>query len=232
MIDVLLPYRPANVSRIRGWTVCLHAWDFVKHPVRLHPGGDASLTRTWSKAKAVNRLAERAGEKILLYGSDHLPPTDEKLDEIDDALEHFAWVGCFNQHATLSDQAMRKVWRDMRADRWPRRLTGADADAVAPFAIGVIAVRRDAWERVGGLDERFVGWGGEDIAIREALRALYGDWSLRGRVWSTPHVAASRVHAEDNMAIVGEYRAAINENRLQQYLDETVEARRGQIPAS
>jgi hypothetical protein len=42
------------------------------------------------------------------------------------------------------------------------------------MCIGIFAVRREAFEDVGGEDERFVGWGMEDAALREALDVLHG----------------------------------------------------------
>lgn len=233
MIDVILPYRAANESRTLGLNVCLHAWDHATSPVRVLVGGDGAMSAPFNKARAVNRLVRSSNaDKILLYGSDHLPPSDEKLADISAALEHFAWVGCFSRHATLTQRAVDRIWGVMQEDRWPQRITGADVDAVAPFALGVIAVRRDAWDEIGGLDERFHGWGGEDLAIRETLVALYGNHTLNGTVYSTPHPAADRSHAQRNMTFVAEYRQAISEGRLREYLDETVTERAGQIPAS
>jgi predicted glycosyltransferase involved in capsule biosynthesis len=37
---------------------------------------------------------------------------------------------------------------------------------------GVVAVPRTMWDRVGGFDERFIGWGGEDMAFWSACCAL------------------------------------------------------------
>ena len=38
-----------------------------------------------------------------------------------------------------------------------------------------IAVRTDAFDEVGGMDERFQGWGPEDAALRVKLATLFGD---------------------------------------------------------
>lgn len=231
MIDVIVPYRAADESRVFGFNVCMHAWDRVAFPVRVLVGGDGNMAAPFCKARAVNRLvASSNADKILLYGSDHLPPEDDKLAEISAALEHFPWVGCFSQHSTLSAASAAGIWEQMRADRWPITVDGFDAHA--PFALGVIAVRRDTWSQIGGLDQRFIGWGGEDVAIREVLAHLHGTHQLTGRVVSTPHPAADRSFAEKNMMIVEEYRHAIAQHRLPDYLDETADARAGKTPVS
>jgi hypothetical protein len=47
-------------------------------------------------------------------------------------------------------------------------------EAIANQPLGIIAVSRKVWEAVGGFDERFVGWGGEDRAFELACIALFG----------------------------------------------------------
>ena len=43
-----------------------------------------------------------------------------------------------------------------------------------PSMTGLLVVHREAFERVGGFDEGFVGWGGEDIELRLRLFLLGG----------------------------------------------------------
>jgi hypothetical protein len=42
-----------------------------------------------------------------------------------------------------------------------------------PFG-GITAMRTDVWQSVGGMDERFHGWGCEDVALEAAVSALHG----------------------------------------------------------
>lgn len=231
-IDVLLPYRPADPHRTAGLNIALFGWDNTRFPHRLHIGGDGSMSQPWNKAVAVNRLLDQVtGEKVLLYGSDHLPPSEEKLAEISAALDEHPFVGCFTRHSTLSAATVGQLWRSIQThDTWPPVFRHVDFHSHAPFALGVVAARRDALTELGGLDERFVGWGGEDIAIREAAAGLWGPVpQLAGQVISVWHPAAARDMAESNMAIVAEYRA--NKHRMRDYLNETLRARTGQRPA-
>jgi predicted glycosyltransferase involved in capsule biosynthesis len=48
---------------------------------------------------------------------------------------------------------------------------------------GVLAVPRALWDAVGGFDERFVGWGFEDLAFWSACTALAGGFErIPGRM--------------------------------------------------
>jgi hypothetical protein len=53
--------------------------------------------------------------------------------------------------------------------------------------LGVSCVPRSAWEALGGFDERFVGWGGEDAAFVEAASTLVGFTRLEGSIWHLWH---------------------------------------------
>jgi predicted glycosyltransferase involved in capsule biosynthesis len=52
----------------------------------------------------------------------------------------------------------------------------------------LIAIAADLWDRVGGFDERFEGWGWEDVAFRLACETLLGPMVvLRGVLWHLWH---------------------------------------------
>lgn len=54
---------------------------------------------------------------------------------------------------------------------------------------GLLVVSRDGWDRVGGYDERFVGWGHEDSVFNIAL-LLKAAWDrIPGSAWHLWHPA-------------------------------------------
>jgi GT2 family glycosyltransferase len=46
--------------------------------------------------------------------------------------------------------------------------SGRDGEVI-PICGGIVILRSDAFERAGGMDETFAGWGGEDDALSTAL---------------------------------------------------------------
>ncbi|WP_439444444.1 galactosyltransferase-related protein [Xanthomonas translucens pv. translucens] len=83
-------------------------------------------------------------------------------------------------------------------------LTGSDADKFAanvvfprsggfPSTGGIYAVRPDQWRALGGVDENFIGWGGEDDQTVAAATALVG-------VHRHPGVAVSLGHSAERLA--------------------------------
>jgi predicted glycosyltransferase involved in capsule biosynthesis len=61
-----------------------------------------------------------------------------------------------------------------------------DLDQEYPFAnSGVVGMLREAFEKVGGYDERFTDWGGDDDAMRAVLETL---WAPATRIGIAYHL--------------------------------------------
>lgn len=61
---------------------------------------------------------------------------------------------------------------------WDQELVTGESDRddeVVPLCGGLVIVRADAYERAGGMDESFAGWGGEDDALSTALARTGSD---------------------------------------------------------
>ena len=74
-------------------------------------------------------------------------------------------------------------------------------------------MRADLWRDVGGFDDRFHGWGGEDFALGCALRSLSGQYAhkLAGtlrHLWHPPAPSNGGLLPDDNFALANRYRAA------------------------
>lgn len=134
-----------------------------------HTGGPMHV------ARCVNDAASRAtGDVFVLWGADHWPDAD-----------CMRWLS-----NTMSGDPSR-VWQPlfectgvMTRDQTHRLLIGGTFKpsrvrfaVVAPLCVGIFAVRREAFFEVGMEDERFVGWGMEDAALRHTLVAFYGESS-------------------------------------------------------
>lgn len=66
---------------------------------------------------------------------------------------------------------------DIADDRRDRRYRGEFLN----FCGGIFVIRADAYQRVGGFDERFLGWGGEDDAMAIKLKAFVPNTTIHGR---------------------------------------------------
>jgi hypothetical protein len=138
--------------------------DWPKHP------------RPFSVARALNNAAKHAhGEHLLLFGADHVPDV-KAVEWAVHQLRGYAFARIYGRVAYATEAATRIVLSNLH---YP--LDAADWHEHSAPCPGVLAVRRSAWDKAGGLDERYEGWGYEDTAFLDKLVAVHQN-GLRGRL--------------------------------------------------
>lgn len=177
IVSVLIPYRPDvgsarerlaefTIARLRDYlpvkTQVVVIDDYREH-------GDL-----FNHGQAINRAAEIAtGDVLLIADAD---TTFGQPAEILTAL-----------HATGEDRLWRLPQRyvQLSKDATLRVLAGQSLTSLNEDDdfewvgdriswSGLVVVPREAFERVGGADERYVGHGADDVAFGLALETLYG----------------------------------------------------------
>jgi hypothetical protein len=111
---------------------------------------------------------------------------------------------------------------------WPDAVTSMDAIVENLEAGGSVAVARSAFDAIGGYDESFVGWGGEDIEFWERCRTRKV-WEYAYlpivHLWHAPQPGKRAVRG------LGAETADLTEKRLKippaQRIDELVKRQRG-----
>lgn len=143
-------------GRLPGWVRLVHTPP---------PAAEMPYCRSW----ALNVGAKLAqGELLVLHDGDILVPSDyaalawyrlrHGYDAID--LKRFGFY--------LSEGDTQKFFDEQLT------IAGATTASIVQNLVagGSIAIRRDAFLRVGGMDEEFVGWGGEDNEFWERIQTL------------------------------------------------------------
>jgi predicted glycosyltransferase involved in capsule biosynthesis len=176
--SVLVAFRDSSEEQWRR-----RLWDFIRARLRVdHPDfeiieGSDDGTDPFCKSAAINQAAEHAsGDIFYILDCDSYVPPGQVLAAVsciqilpghwwkpwqmkvklnakdtEEVLGLEAWDG------TVSEQAVRKA--ENRNTYW----------SSPPLLLS-----REMFERVGGMDERFRGWGQEDDGFGYSLRAFYG----------------------------------------------------------
>jgi hypothetical protein len=173
---VLVPRR-ADPERDRIWEWVRRYWE-VQVGLPIFEGWHYAQEGPFNRSAAVNRASAAAGDwdMAVIIDGDVVLDHRQVTGAIDKALRTGGPVLGYRERDQLTKQGTPSVlaldpatvdlrhaprlWR-----RWVRgRLRGSCSSCYV--------VTRDLWEAAGGFDERFVGWGWEDVAFRVATETL------------------------------------------------------------
>lgn len=210
-VAVLIPaevsgdrHRAQALDYVRGW----YDRHFPELPVHL---GECS--GEWSKGAAIADAVERAGtgaQAFVLADADSFLLDPIHLATAVDlvALGKHPWCVPHRHVYRLREAETDRICQQ---DTKPRLGHTARPVYEGPPGGGITVVSRSAFEAVRGIDPRFLGWGGEDVAFGWALATLAGEAErLDGRLihlWH-PHPAPNLRGSPASEDLVALYRSA------------------------
>lgn len=161
---------------------------------------------TFNRGRALNAgVARAAGDVLVFVDADMVVPDEAIYAALDAVGQGAAMVVPFRRLLGLTGPASELVITG-RSAFGPWGPDQVDLEWDRPSAGGMNVIRRDVFERVGGFDERFAGWGGEDAAFSIAVGTLAGpvEWVAATAVhlwhpWS-PDRGSARTEANMNLA--------------------------------
>lgn len=207
MISVLIPFRGDNGQRDIVWAHCRKLWEAL--PVELVIGTDPHPERPFSFARGINDAARKAtGDIYIVFGADQIPEW-ERIEWAVEQLGTHQWCALYADTAGYDQTATTAIMNGYSPER-------VQHGSWAPFCTGIIGIRAESWIN---FDERFEGWGGEDVAWRMTLEALYGPTpDPTGTLKCLYHEPASKAHTENNYALIGEYMTAVKNGTIRDLL--------------
>lgn len=192
-VSVLIPFSSQDAARRRNF-------EYV-HSLYRSRGWEVLVGECegeWSKGVALADAFSRATHDVLVIADADCIVEDEVLDRaIDMVREGIPWVMPHANTYRLDQNLTRNLLDGVDIGRRGARRHAAVGG-------GIVVCSREAWEKVGGIDPRFFGWGGEDISFGRALQTLCGELvQLNGRLlhlWHKPHNPRRGTPASEELA--------------------------------
>jgi glycosyltransferase involved in cell wall biosynthesis len=201
-ISIIIPFRPSAKApeRLRNVLWLKQYWEENLPGAEVIIGDDPDTDRAFSKSVAINAgVAQSTGDVLVLVDADGYIRVDYILHcakEIRHARERGRrlWFVPYRLFYRLNEESSERLLASDPADPYifaePPDLTDTinDTNPRAGHWYGAMIqiVPREGWDIVGGWDERFRGWGGEDHAAMRAMDTLY--WPHKTLPTSVLHV--------------------------------------------
>jgi hypothetical protein len=215
----LVPWRSDGGHRERLWAFC-RAWWRERFPDALIVEG-SSPDGKFNRAAAINDAARGDWDVAIVLDADVLADPGQVRDAVELARSTGRLTLAYERFAGLTMGMTTRV-----LDGYEGRWGAGTRFRSTTHESSIVVVPRALWETVGGFDERFVGWGQEDVAFVQACRVLGGEPErVAGPVYHLWHERSPDRRAFDpqyraNQALGARYRETREPDAMRELLAE------------
>jgi N-terminal domain of galactosyltransferase len=184
-ISLLIPFSSKNPIRKKVFKWLLKYWKHELPDAEIIIG--RSKSKIFCKGEALNDAFERSNGKVLVIIDSDAYMSGDVIeycaDRILEELENHLWYVPYRRLFRLTKCATSLIINSDPKD--PYKLPDPLPDDYIEnqgdrqkyghrYGAMIMIFPREALDAIGCFDERFVGWGGEDVALLRALDTLYG----------------------------------------------------------
>lgn len=189
-VVMLVPRRGGVPDRDRLWAFCRTWWlnDFPDWELFEGSGPDGPFCRS----HAINEAAAKAGDwdVAVIIDADVLLDPQAVRSAVDLAVATDSMTLAYHRRVLLDGPGTDKIVSGFRGN-WES--LGRQCPDRYDACSSAVIVTRKLWDAVGGFDERFVGWGWEDVAFRVACETASGRemTKIASTCWHLFHITSS-----------------------------------------
>lgn len=227
-IVALVPRLADHGERDRLWRYCKRYWA-EEFPELLIVEGHDETPGPFNRSAALNAAADGRWDVAVILDADTILDADAIRRGVEIAGQTGHLVLPFSDRCLVSRQGTNRILAGYQGS-WQRFVTARQIPSDSYVYIsGCQVVPRALWEEIGGFDERFESYGGEDDAFHAASVALTGhdarEDRLEGTAWHLWHrpspEARNRPARKLVMALAERYtECAEDEDRMRALLAE------------
>jgi glycosyltransferase involved in cell wall biosynthesis len=172
-VSVLIPYKPDYGRRDDLWSYAQKRYALFMPYIEICVGRDDSVP--FCRSKAVNEAAKKATGDIFIIADTDVIFNPGLIIRLLAVIDQHPWVVPFQNGYKLTRQKTDEIIaRGHQPVIW---VNPDDYEYIQPGPGPLMnAMKRSCFEMIGGLDERFRGYGYEDMAMVMALETLCGHY--------------------------------------------------------
>jgi predicted glycosyltransferase involved in capsule biosynthesis len=223
-ISALMPYKSDNGERDVLFEFVKKRYEELMPHVELCIGIDNS--EYFNRSKAINNAAKIATGDIFMTVDSDVIFNPNLIDNIINNIDNYPWIIPFTNGFRLNKGAtVRILEEDPTADICSGIISSdVESNCVIEGAF-LNVMKRECFEKVGGMDERFRGWGCEDEALVRSLDIIYGvHGKLNDNVfhlWHNPAAVNWDIYWNNFSVLLGSYRNAMYDyNKMMEIINE------------
>jgi predicted SAM-dependent methyltransferase len=170
-ISALIPYKADQGHRDRLWSFVRQRYEKLMPEIELCLGIDEN--EPFCRSRAINAAAAKAaGDVFIIVDTDVMfePALIEKIKAV---IHLHPWIIPFANGYKLTREATLRLLTQKPTDSISIAPEDIESNVTLEGALMNVMTRK-AFDAAGGMDERFLGWGGEDNAMVMALDTLCG----------------------------------------------------------
>lgn len=201
----LVPRRADHGPRDAIWKYVKRFWSETLANIPIVEGHDSGVGH-FNRSEAMNaaRAAAPDVDVLVILDADVIADKRQALRAISRANREQSLVIGYSRWNYLSASGTKQVMRGYKGD-WRPFIETTYTDNVS----SLVAVSAEVWDRVGGFDERFNGWGYEDSAFEVACDTLAKSSRIEGDLWHLWHPTSIDHHRRvANKKLYKEYQMA------------------------
>lgn len=208
-VSVLIPYQPDGGPRDEAFRWIRDFYGMMMPEAQLCVGELEG--ETFSRSRSINLAAAHAERNVYVIADADIIYDPGLIAKSMEWLANGRWVIPFSYMNRLSETYSKRLLE--RPAEWPIQMEVDTLPSHAAYFVGGLNVlTRDFFEKVGGYDERFIGWGGEDDAFAHSLDTLAGEHvRLEGEIihfWHPFVGPEGNPHYASNYKLYDRYKAA------------------------